>query len=120
MSAETYCSLACTLCLRFPYAPVHCHGDDALVPNSTPLDREATFFDYVIVNGKRFYASRTVGSNSSSLVRVMIPGARPVAAYGEVLEILQFDCRSGDSVWFGHMCWFRPWCGACSKIWDDL
>jgi len=90
------------------------------VPNSTPLDREATFFDYVIINGKRHYASRTVGSNSSSLVQVTMPGARPVVAYGEVLEIFQFDRRSSNSVWFGRMRWFRPWYGARSKIWDDL
>ncbi|KAG0693068.1 hypothetical protein DFH29DRAFT_881751 [Suillus ampliporus] len=96
-------------------------GDEPLVQNSTPLNREATFYDYVIVNGRRFHASRTVGSNSSSLVHVTIPGATPgTAYYGELLEIFQFELRSGDSVWFGRMRWFKPWHGTSSKVWDDL
>lgn len=120
MSSETYRTLARTLCFRFPYTPVHCRGDEPLVQNSTPLNREAIFYEYVVVNGRRYHASRTVGSNSSSLVHVTIPGAVPVTTYGELLEIFQFDCRSGHSVWFGRMRWFKPWCGMCNKIWDDL
>ncbi|KAG1867648.1 hypothetical protein F4604DRAFT_1927432 [Suillus subluteus] len=115
MSSETYRTLARTLCFRFPYTPVHCCGDEPLVRNSTPLNREATFYEYVVVNGRRYHASRTVGSNSSSLVHVTIPRAVPVATYGELLEICQFDCRSGHSVWFGRMRWFKPWCGMRKK-----
>jgi hypothetical protein len=87
MSTEMCCLLACTLCFCFPYTPVHCHGDEPLVQNSTPLNCEATLYDYVIVNGRHFHASRTVGSNSSSLVHVTIPGMVPgTAYYGELLE----------------------------------
>ncbi|KAG1846974.1 hypothetical protein DFJ58DRAFT_730304 [Suillus subalutaceus] len=84
MSTETYRTLARTLCFRFPYTPVHCRGDEPLVRNSTPLDREETFYEYVVVNGRRYHASRTVGSNSSSLFHVTIPRAVPVATYGEL------------------------------------
>lgn len=121
MLTETYHSLARTLCFRFPYTPVHCRGDELLFQNSAPRDREETFYDYVIVNGRRFRASSTVGSNSSSLVRVTIPRDIPgTAYYGEFLEIFRFELRSGDCVWFGRMCWFKPWRGTCSKVWDDL
>ncbi|KAG1721106.1 hypothetical protein EDB19DRAFT_1835661 [Suillus lakei] len=99
---------------------VHCCGDVPLIQNSTPLNHEATFYEYVIVNGRRYHASRTVGSNSSSLVRVTIPGAVPVTAFGELLEIFQFECRSGHSVWFGRIRWFKPWCGTRNKVWNDF
>src|SRR6266576_1864279 len=91
MSSETYRLLAHTICVRYPATPVHCRSVHAVTPNSLPLDHTAIFFEYVVVDGKRFYASLTVGWNKSSLVHVIIPGPFPVDAYGEVLKILQID-----------------------------
>jgi hypothetical protein len=103
--------------------PVHCRSDRAVAPNSLPLEHIATFFEYVVVNGKRFYASRTVGWNKSSLVHAVIPGPIPKDAYGEVLEILQInqDFRNtGTPLWFARVRWFKPWCGERDQIWDNL
>ncbi|KAG1847269.1 hypothetical protein C8R48DRAFT_779257 [Suillus tomentosus] len=103
MSTETYRLLARTLCFCFPLTPVHCRSDRAVVSHSIPLDRVAVFFDYVIVNGKHYHASRTTGTSNSSFVHVVIPGKNLVHAYGEVLEIFQFTqdfYGAGQSLWF--------------------
>lgn len=103
--------------------PVHCRFDHAVIPHSLPLDRDAVFFDYVMIDSKRYYASRAVGTNHSSLVHVIIPGTSVIHAYGKVLEIFQFNQRFrnvDDSLWFSRMHWFVPWRGECEKVWDDL
>ncbi|KAG2357584.1 hypothetical protein BDR07DRAFT_1419902, partial [Suillus spraguei] len=67
--------------------------------------------------------SRAVGTNRSSLVHVIIPGITVIHAYGEVLEIFQFNQRFhnvDDSLWFARMRWFVPWRGEREKVWDDL
>jgi hypothetical protein len=123
MSSETYRLLAHTLSIRFPATPVHCRADLALTPNSLPLECKAIFFEYVIVNGKRFYASRTVGWNKSSLVHVVIPGPFPKDAYGEVLEILQINQdirKTGYPMLLARMRWLKSWCGERDHIWNDL
>lgn len=125
MTLEMGRLLARTICFRSPLTPVHCRSDRPLVPHSIPLGREATFFDYVVVKCKRYYASRTVGSNSSSLVHAVIPdlhGDGYRDAYGEVLEVFQFDQDihfTGESMWFARMRWFKPW-DHSSTCWDDL
>ena len=123
MSSETYHLLAHTLCTTYPATPVHCRSERVVLPNSLPLKHTAIFFEYVVVNGKRFYASRTVGWNKSSLVHVVIPGPLPKDAYGEVLEILQIDQdfrNTGHPLWLTRMRWFKPWCGEREQIWDIL
>ncbi|KAG1732954.1 hypothetical protein EDB19DRAFT_1831114 [Suillus lakei] len=73
--------------------------DQAIVSHSLPLDRNTTFFDYVIINGRHYYGSRTV------------------------LKIFQFNqnfCDVNVPLWLAHMCWFVPWNGECEKVWVDF
>ena len=121
MSSDTYRLLAETICLCFPSTPVHRHSDRAVNPHSLPLDRNATFFEYVVVDGKRYYASRTVGWSKSSFVHVVIPGPTVIDAHGEVLEIFQFDQdfrRSGTPLWLARVRWFKAWTGERESTWD--
>jgi hypothetical protein len=123
MLSDTYRLLADSICSRFPSTPVHCHSDNAVLPNSLPLERTAVFFDYVVVDGKRYHASHTMGCNRSSFVHVLIPGPHPVDAYGELLEIFQFNQdfqHTGSSLRMARVRWFNPWTGECENIWDDL
>jgi hypothetical protein len=82
-----------------------------------------TFYEYVIVDGKRYLASRTDGSTRSSLVHVRIPATHPIDAYGEILEIFRinqdFHC-AGGSLWIASARWFTPWKGDAESIWNDL
>lgn len=124
MSTETYRLLAQTICYQYPLTPVHCRSDRPITSNSLPLDRDATFFDYVIIDGKRYHGSRTVGYNRSSFVHVAIPSPTVTQhAYGEILEIFQFDQRfrlEDTPLWVVRMRWFVPWNGECEKVWTDL
>jgi hypothetical protein len=106
MSSDTYQILTQTICFRFPLTSVHCVFENPIVPHSVPLNHDATFFEYVIVNDRRYYASRTIGFNKSSLVHVIIPGPIPLHACGEILEISQVKLQfraGGELLWFGCM-----------------
>ncbi|KAG1790943.1 uncharacterized protein HD556DRAFT_1445718 [Suillus plorans] len=123
MTTDTYRLLAQTLCFRYPLAPVHCLCDHPVVPHSLPLDHTAIFFDYVVIKGKRYYASRTVGSNRSSFVHVIIPADNPIHLHGEVLEIFQVDQSWREhvqSLWFARMHWFKPWQGDAGMVWNKF
>ena len=123
MSSDMYRLITQTICTRFPLTPVHCRSECPSFPNSLPLDRTATFFEYVIVEGKRYHASRTVGANKSSFVHVVIPGPSPANAYGEILDIVQVNLQfqqSGCPLRFVRMRWFKAWSGEREQLWDDL
>jgi hypothetical protein len=107
MSSDTYHLLADEICLQYPLTPIHCHSDAAVASNSLPLDRKAIFFEYIVVDGKQYYASWTVGWNKSLFVQVLIPGSYPVTAYGEVLEIFQCSQDFGQPdclMWLARVC----------------
>jgi len=93
--------------------------DAAVASNSLLLDRKAIFFEYVIVNGKQYYTSWTVGWNKSLFVQVLILGSSQVTAYGELLEIFQFSQDFGQMVcllWLVQVRWLMPWDGECNSI----
>ncbi|KAG0701855.1 hypothetical protein DFH29DRAFT_999846 [Suillus ampliporus] len=74
---------------------------------------------YVICDVDINEADRLLREYTTGLIKLY--GATPgTAYYGELLEIFQFELRSGDSVWFGRMRWFKPWHGTSSKVWDDF
>ncbi|KIK81093.1 hypothetical protein PAXRUDRAFT_35984 [Paxillus rubicundulus Ve08.2h10] len=115
MTTDTYELLAQMICLQSPQTPMHCRYNCPIVPHSLPLNREATFFDYVTVKGKRYYASRSIGTKSSSLVQVGLlhqndPGI--MYAYGKMMEFFQFDQdihHKDESMWFARMWWLKSW-----------
>jgi hypothetical protein len=123
LSSDTYRLLAKEICLWYPLTPIHCCSDAAVTSNSLPLDRKAIFFEYIIVNGKCYYASQTVGWNKSSFVQVVILGSSSSTAYGEVLEIFQFSQDFGQidcPLWLAQVCWLMPWEGECDSLWVNL
>ncbi|KAG2046439.1 hypothetical protein BDR06DRAFT_977475 [Suillus hirtellus] len=62
-----------------------------------PLDCNTTFFDYMIIDGKRYHGSRTVGYNHSSFVHVAIPGPTATQhAYGFAMKTLLCVCVFGS------------------------
>jgi hypothetical protein len=91
--------------------------------NSIPPNQTATFFEYVVIVGKRYHAPRTVGTNKSSFTHILIPGSLPNNTYSEILEIFQVNQRILESdcpLWFVEMRWFKPWSSEHDQIWDDL
>ncbi|KIK16848.1 hypothetical protein PISMIDRAFT_25032 [Pisolithus microcarpus 441] len=121
-SSETYRLLGHTLNTRFRHSLTHCQHEWPTSPHSVPLNCSGTFFDYVVINGKLFHASRAVGTHRSSIVHVVIPGEEPMHACGELIEIFQVDqhLRNGKhTFYFACMRWFRPYIGEQTTIWDD-
>jgi len=112
MSSDTYQLVVEAICSQFPLTPVHCRSECPIFPNSLPLKRTATFFEYVVIGGKRYHASCAVGTNKSSFAHVIIPGPSLANIYGEVLEFIQVNQQiqqNGRPLWFIRMQWFKAW-----------
>ncbi|KAJ7126601.1 hypothetical protein C8R43DRAFT_897637 [Mycena crocata] len=123
MRDETYRQLAGALTIHFPTVPVHCISDSPLHPDSLPLTTRATFYNYVIVNGRRYYASSLAKSNRGSLIQVSFsPPGGPVTLHcGELIEIFKFQqYEDSDELFFGRMRWFTPYRGTPEPVWDQL
>jgi hypothetical protein len=123
LSWDTYRHLVDTISFRFPHSPVHCRADRVVAHNSIPLERSTVFFEYVIIDGKRYYASNTTGCNRSSLVHICLPGSAPNDAYGEILEIFQVSQhlrKVGHPLSFARVHWFKGWLGERDILWDEL
>ncbi|KAL4073275.1 hypothetical protein V8B97DRAFT_2023066 [Scleroderma yunnanense] len=79
------------------------------VSHCIALNCTTMFFDYMIVDGKKYHASHAMGPRNSSLIHVVIPqkdGQPLVNAFGEILEIFRFDQDiqyQGQSMYFVHM-----------------
>lgn len=112
MPLGTYRAVLRHLHANFPQW--HLHSSLALPRHidSQPLERQAIFFEYVILRGHRYYASKMAGSRNSALIEVSVPVTHPSAidvSCGELVEIIQFQQNASTPIlWFGRMRWFRP------------
>jgi hypothetical protein len=122
MTDETYHQLSGALTKHFPDVRVHCISDPAPHPDSIPLNTQATFYNYVVVDGRRYYASSRARSNRSSLIQAAIPTGTGISLHcGELLEIFKFQqCADGTELWFGHVRWFTTYRGTPEPIWEKL
>jgi hypothetical protein len=105
MSIDTNLLLAKTLNFSSPQTPVYCQFNHPIVPCSIPLNREATFFNYVIICGKWYYVSLMVGSRVSSLAKVNILQSESYV-HEEILKIFQFNQdvhHANQLMWFTQM-----------------
>ena len=123
MSSNTYQLVIKAICSQFLLTPVHCWSEHPIFPNSLPLERTATFFKYIVIGGKHYYALCAVGTNKSSFTHIVIPGLSLANIYSEVLEFIQVNQQiqqNGCPLWFIWMWWFKAWAGECEQLWDDL
>ena len=122
LSNKTYQQLSRTLNIRFPDHPVHCQSERPKSFHSIPLSPEATFFDYVVLGGRRYHASRAVGSNRSALVEVVLKNLHMngQSSCGELLEIFKTDpYRNSQPQFLGHVRWYKEWDQPCEAIWTQ-
>jgi hypothetical protein len=95
------------LILINPNIALHTHNVPPPSKNSLTLSNEAYFFDYIILNRRRYYASNKARSNTESLVALH---ARDRIWVGELKNIFKLKQPgvSGDIQCFGDVYWFRP------------
>ncbi|KZT18076.1 hypothetical protein NEOLEDRAFT_1081034 [Neolentinus lepideus HHB14362 ss-1] len=90
---------------------------------SIPLEDSAIFYDYVVLNGKRYHASEATGMHRTSMVEVDLKrdNGSIRTEYGELLEIFEYDQKTlGGPIWLGRIRWFVPWTGARDPVWSTL
>ena len=125
MDRQLYYRMLCYLAEHYPLRHLHsCFGRPEY-PDSQPLFENALFFDYVVLQGHRYYASIQSGTKHSSLVEVELPsidqpaGHRPKRGRGELLRLIQFQQSPNESpAWVAQMRWFKPWTGVYDTVWD--
>ncbi|KAI0046240.1 hypothetical protein FA95DRAFT_1405115 [Auriscalpium vulgare] len=115
LASRTYHLLVHQLNNIFPNTHFHPRTEIPRHPSSLPLPVDATFFDYVVLNGQRYHASPNLDTATArSLVQVqyhMLSGDTRLEC-GELLEIFRYDHGPNrQPLWFGHVRWFVPWRG---------
>ncbi|KAH9924357.1 hypothetical protein B0H21DRAFT_712451, partial [Amylocystis lapponica] len=118
-SSETYRILLRFLQQRYPDWHLHSMLGKAHFADSQPMHNIGVFFDYVVVGGKRYYASGKTGTRHSSYVEVYssFASSNP-STCGELLEVFQFQQNpTMQPLWYGRIRWFKPWNGPREDIW---
>lgn len=124
MSSETYSLLVDQLNIMFTsdgmsfYSRIQARP----TPQSIAVELNARFYDYVILNGRRFHASSNANTPALSLVEVHVPSLNGDLRkeYGELVEILAYDQLPGQrQVWLGRVRWFSRWEGQLPPSWQS-
>ncbi|TBU52487.1 hypothetical protein BD310DRAFT_981846 [Dichomitus squalens] len=95
---------------RHPLQQFHSFISLAPSPTSTLVPNIATFFDYAIIHGHRYYASRRTISprNSLALVQWNTSGSPSQRRHaGEITDIFMFEHPSVGAVYLAAVRWFR-------------
>ena len=104
-----YLELLRYLALYLPDIKLHSNITPNPSLDSIPLTREAYFFDYAIIEGRRFHASErgSVDSRGNAMVQVRISERGDTWA-GELLDIIHIDQEPGLRLTLGHFRWLAP------------
>ena len=124
MSSETYALLVDQLNIMFADEQMHFYARTQArpTPRSIAVDFNAQFYDYVVLNGRRYHASASSNTPAQSLVEVHVPALNGITRkeYGELVEILQYNQLPGQrQVWLGRVRWFTRWEGQLPPSWQS-
>ncbi|KZV76257.1 hypothetical protein PENSPDRAFT_476384 [Peniophora sp. CONT] len=124
MPSETYRLLVDQLNIMFAQDGLRFHSRRQALPTpqSIAVEIDARFYDYVVLDGRRFHASSHANTPAQSLVEVHVPALNGVVRkeYGELVEILQYDqLPGGRCIWLGHIRWFTRWEGQLPPSWQS-
>lgn len=83
------------------------HIDPQPAAGSIPLTNHSLFFDYTVVNGLRYSASRRAVTSASSLVQCVV-NANGDTSVGELTDIIHINQAPHGIFSFARVRWFRP------------
>ena len=120
MSTDLYQATLRYFQRKYPHWHIHSRFGRRLFTDSLPLTQEVISFDYVTLNGQRFYAERQSGNGAASLIEAKVSWSQQLAA-GKLLDVFQFQQDAHHPpLWLAHVRWFKPWTGPREAIWDQL
>lgn len=104
MAPDVYRDVLDHFVIRLPF-PVRSHIATSNV--GVPLLPQATFFDYVVINQRRYWASSRNSNNANSLISVMTgQGSSHVGELTDIFTISQSTL--GGIHRFGRVRWLQP------------
>ncbi|KAI0363300.1 hypothetical protein BV20DRAFT_1058164 [Pilatotrama ljubarskyi] len=110
MDATVYYAFLAYMSARFPLVAFRSDTTISSDPASKLLVNMATFFDYVVVSGNRYYASSRSSSTASSLVLVRTSEAGTTHV-GEIQHVVLYDSLESAGLArhsFVYVRWLRP------------
>ncbi len=107
MDTTTYAAVLAHINLLFPSLPLRSRLDSQAPLDAIPLRAKALMFDYVIVNQRRYSASRRATNVMNSLVEVTVDGTGRTWV-GELKDIIRIDQKPQGVFTIGQFEWFRP------------
>lgn len=123
LNAGLYIDILSYLNRVFPEAHIRDYRDMSKGPGWVPLPPDATFLDYIVMNGRRYSASSRSKSPKNSWVTAIVSAAAETCV-GELLDIINVQVSPTQQYVLGH---FR-WLGGigdtdldlAGTIWDSL
>ncbi len=105
---DLYFALLRHLQIRQPMQQFHSILTLVPSPSSTLIPNLATFFDYIVVAGHRYHASRRAVSSRNSLALVQTSSNGRSNWGGEIVDIFMFEQAGVGLVYLAAMRWFHP------------
>ncbi|RXW14412.1 hypothetical protein EST38_g11447 [Candolleomyces aberdarensis] len=106
LDSALYYRLLNYLSTVFPSENLRSWNEADPLPGSVPLVSEALFFDYVIIQGRRYHASHRAGNAKNSMVEVFV-SQMGNTWIGELQDIIQIEQKPSKFV-LGSFRWLQP------------
>ncbi|KAJ7188886.1 hypothetical protein C8R46DRAFT_1024111 [Mycena filopes] len=121
LPSDLYDSLLQHLQLRLTNLQLHSYFSVG-PPGSWTLSSHAVFFDYVVIQNRRFLASSRAASSANSLVAVRTSSAPGASLWvGELLAVFAIKQDNIGMHRFGHVRWLRPsTTPIAGTVWSDF
>ncbi|KAJ7156359.1 hypothetical protein C8R46DRAFT_1115786 [Mycena filopes] len=121
LPSDLYDSLLQHLQLRLTNLQLHSYFSIG-PPGSWTLSGHAVFFDYVVIQNRRFLASSRAASSANSLVAVRTSSAPGASLWvGELLAVFAIKQDNIGTHRFGHVRWLRPsTTPIAGTVWSDF
>ena len=118
MSSELYQAVLEHFRHKYPGWPIHSRFERQQYNDSIPLTQAIISFDYVILNGYRYYAANQSGNMTASVVSAETPWSALLSA-GRLLDIFQFQQNTHTPpMWLARIHWFKLSGGPREAIWN--
>jgi hypothetical protein len=107
MTSEMYHLVLRYLSALYPAANLRSLNHPSPAPGSVPLPNAAWFFDYVVLQGRRYSSSSRTTNRANSMVQAFVSD-RGDTCVGELINIIHIEVNEDHKYVLGHFRWLHP------------
>lgn len=104
---HTYSTILSYMNLVFPALNLRAYTNVNGSFDSVPLPLRANYFDYAVIDGRRYHASSHSTTRKNSMLEAFV-GMDGATCVGELIDIINVELNSGQQFTLGHFRWLHP------------